>query len=394
MSMNDSSNIKEGLERYFHVIIQAKDNRSCYIGIYDYIQYIVSNSIFDPTVDGFGKDKHQSNVKLNATSTLFRNELNLAEKEILQITLKCKLSGKDIDQLKKRIDFFNQVSKKEGGNESLEYKYKLLTQVLEGLHSNGFDKQVTKYFKTGDCTFSDYGFSIIYTDYINAKESLKDTRLVSLWSCWDELMAIHSAIALTENEECPNIQGVYFALSIANASEVVRGNKSKRVKIEETKLWVNRVHNHIVLELSAVLSGGPEVKTRVSENKNNSKSTKPVVSKITLVTLQKANFDRYFLIFNDEYEIFYEMPLRRKDGTNYKASNQLLDLCERKKVSFDRNFYSYMRHKIFQIKVFKKYEPTQLLKSEKKNLIPNNIEIKVVSIQQLSKDIADIFPKK
>jgi hypothetical protein len=289
MSMNGNVAIKENLNRYFNAINIAKDDKNCHLGIYDYTKYIITSGLFDNILNNFQEDKHKNRVKFDTIGTQFQSELTLAEENILQIIKSIKNPP---SELLSQLNLLNNLNKLE----LLEYRYDILTKVLERLHSNGFKKKIIKYFKVGDCGFSDYGFSKIYTDYIDAEESFRDNELASIWRCWDNLMSIYSTIALIENPDCQNMQNECYPRIAANTTAAIYGDEDKfeyeksHIEIAVIKQWVSRVHNHI-------MSGLPIININTESLPKKSTTEAPSTNTAgQIITIEIKKTDRYYAV--------------------------------------------------------------------------------------------------
>lgn len=272
---NRIANSIENLDRIYNAFIAENDERSFYTGVYDYTSYVIENSEFNDAIKKIKKDEFQSNARLNKVNALFKNELLSVEKNVLQIIAKNKIQNEKINQHIETLYLINKMIEKDDSGTDLKHKYSYLVNILELLHSSGFEKQIKKYFKTGDSDLSDYEFSTIYNDYIEAIKSFIDNKKVSYWGCWDELMNIYSIFSIIEGKKNKHTKEELIKISEAIAAvedklysksikkeakeknriiassflESENRHRDDGHRIKEIQLCAKRIHSYLINEM-------------------------------------------------------------------------------------------------------------------------------------------------
>lgn len=260
--------VKENLHRNYKSFITEKNGLSFYAGLYDYMSYIIESGKFDDILDNIKKDEIQSGKKLHKINILFKKELMSVEKNILQIIKKNKIEFEDIKQKIETLETINKMEKREGLGTNLNYKYDFLVKILELLDSNGFKKQLKKYFQFDGRRFSGYEFSKFYNDHINTKKTFEESRRISIWGCWEELLIFYSILATIKGGNKKGIKKEIARLleavnhidreinikSIKEKSSDSMGMadidyKESEFNIKKLKSCAKRIHNYIINEL-------------------------------------------------------------------------------------------------------------------------------------------------
>lgn len=267
--MRNTSNyysLADNLNRIYESFITEKNGRFFYAGIYDYIDYIFSNSEIERIIENIKKDEVISNKKLNQINTSFKNELNLVENDIRKIIWIKKIKNKEIDRNLSVLDLIKKLEKKDIYGDNLKHKYKFLVQILELLNKIGFKNEIDKYFQSNKGC-SDYEFSKFYDSQVKEMNALKLKKRVSMWGCWNELVEKYSIISVIEGKNnkgiskevidiCQSMQTVEDKLQI-NSIKTSQDFKMPETKlkvgdedIEEIKYCAKRIHNYLINELS------------------------------------------------------------------------------------------------------------------------------------------------
>lgn len=251
ISVKKYTSHKEDLENIFRSFINAKDDKSFFFGIYDYVGYIVGEKKFNHFVNSLEREKEKKRVELDKFNKLFRRDLLFAEKKVLKIIKQNKKIREQFEHYIKRLNFITRVEKIDRSPGDQELRGKTLVEILDLLHEQGFGDSVKKFIitdKKNDTPY--YYFSRYYADFILEKENNIKAREISLWGGWGKLREIYESLYIIggnppkKYELCGNFK-VYGALD-----EIAQGQKQNYLKKGKYRRIVSRIYNHLLIMIN------------------------------------------------------------------------------------------------------------------------------------------------
>jgi hypothetical protein len=282
--------LSKNLDKRYDEISTTDSEKIFFIGIADYVQYIVNEKILGATVSTFiieEKKEDFKNVLLYGNKSL--EEMDKVRKKLFEyIDNKIKNPSTALVQTKSRLENdlkryqkgirFTTMSKNDDIHLSLE-------DIIEILFAEGHRAILKKYIEIGKDGehISKYTFSPSYSEYRDALEWYLKLQERKAWGAWDKLCLVYRTVYKSQDEikqmrETKDIFGFFTQAPRINEMDKILDNEEilrQRFKISAYKFYFSKVHYFLIDKLNEIkerlIQKLPKEAPKDNLNKDNNK---------------------------------------------------------------------------------------------------------------------------
>lgn len=274
------------LDLKFEYLDSTKDDKSCFIGIAEYVKFINQSDYLTAIVKAFIIDDGSKLFEdLKRISDIVIEESN---KEFAK--LKDELEKKKIDTPLLRaniLDYENVVSQKTKMSGYLARNISnRLRDIIVDLQTEGYE-EITKKYEVIDRRGLHQGWKLVPSEKELDKiiDKIEDQRKFSLWSAWDVLYQASSTVfnkdeMLDEAQGNSLLQLFYISPLISQRNQILDGRddgtRGHYFDIPKMRSDIKRIHFEIIKNLEDLLSIADKPKKAVGK----SIQVKPLVGNI------------------------------------------------------------------------------------------------------------------
>ena len=244
-----NSDLIEILQRRFNSFISLPDS-GFFLGIADYMQYILNNSIFESTIAKIQEEKFTLTKKItDLKKQLQTDSINCANDLIQEINKQ----GLNFPELTNSLSEYTMVleDKVQSTMPQEPLLHERVEDIIDVLYYKGYKEIVRKYItEDKENHIIKYNISPIYTNYLDEEKYLKERKNIALWGSWNDLVlayaVIHNYNEEIKPENTPNLFKRMDLSYLHDDWQSLLNNKIQKIGFFNKARFVthiNRIHN-------------------------------------------------------------------------------------------------------------------------------------------------------
>ncbi len=242
------------LERLYASFFNLPE-RGFFLGIADYIKYVVETESLDKEAQKIKEQKGQDESKITALEEKLKKDYEKVADDIFRIINKHNLSFPEVEGAIRQYKGIRDRTIQ--SNETIqEALHGGLAGMVGALFAKGYQELVKEYVETSSegKRILHYRISPHYLEYKKELRKFRELRKRSIWGAWNELVLVYLAVHKPD-EQMDELKGVGdflrqmdFAAIVREMNKIINGEQGQRIvfQVEEYKIAASRVHNFLV----------------------------------------------------------------------------------------------------------------------------------------------------
>lgn len=181
-----------------------------FIGIADYVQYILNNPVFKPIILEIQEEKIKFTENIATLKKQLETDTLTCANDLIQAIEKQNIA---LPNLSYALEEYKMVV--EGKVQASVTQEQLLHQRVEDiinvLFYKGYKDLVKKYIvEDNEGHIRDYNISSAYNDYLELEKLLRERKKIALWGAWNDLVLVYAVVHNYQEETKPENNLSFF----------------------------------------------------------------------------------------------------------------------------------------------------------------------------------------